>query len=139
VEKHCLDSWAILAFLRQENPAGQRVRELLQTAAAEQTDDALFLSIINLGEVYYIVGRAKDLQEAEETIAEIRRLPLTVVPVDDQQVMAAAKLKARFTISYADAFALATAVRLDALLVTGDPELTALADTFPIEILTRHG
>lgn len=138
MQKRCLDSWAILAFLRREIPAGQRVRELLQTATQEP-EDTLFLSIINLGEVYYIVGRAKDLQEAEETIAEIRRLPLTVVPVDDQQVMAAAKLKARFTISYADAFALATAVQLDAPLVTGDPELTALADTFPIEILTRHG
>jgi len=138
VQKRCLDSWAILAFLRREIPAGQRVRELLQTATQEP-EDTLFLSIINLGEVYYIVGRAKDLQEAEETIAEIRRLPLTVVPVDDQQVMAAAKLKARFTISYADAFALATAVQLDAPLVTGDPELTALADTFPIEILTRPG
>ena len=138
MQKRCLDSWAILAFLRREIPAGQRVRELLQTATQEP-EDTLFLSIINLGEVYYIVGRAKDLQEAEETIAEIRRLPLTVVPVDDQQVMAAAKLKARFTISYADAFALATAVQLDAPLVTGDPELTALADTFPIEILTRPG
>jgi predicted nucleic acid-binding protein len=48
-------------------------------------------------------------------------------------------LKAQFVISYADAFALATAVQLKAPLVTGDPELTALADLFPIEILTRHG
>jgi uncharacterized protein len=138
VKRRCLDSWAILAFLRREKPAGLHVRELLETAV-QQPDETLFLSIINLGEVYYIVGRAKGLEEAEETIAEIRRLPLTVVPVDDQQVMAAAKLKARFAISYADAFALATAVQLNAPLVTGDPELTALADAFPIEILTRHG
>jgi predicted nucleic acid-binding protein len=114
------------------------VKELLETAG-QQPDNALFLSIINLGEVYYIVGRAKGLEEAEETVAEIGRLPLTVAPVDDQQVMAAAKLKAQFVISYADAFALATAVQLKAPLVTGDPELTALADLFPIEILTRHG
>lgn len=138
MKRRCLDSWAILAFLRRENPAGLYVKELLETAG-QQPDNALFLSIINLGEVYYIVGRAKGLEEAEETVAEIGRLPLTVAPVDDQQVMAAAKLKAQFVISYADAFALATAVQLEAPLVTGDPELTALADLFPIEILTRHG
>ena len=40
-------------------------------------------------------------------------------------MMLAATIKARYPISYADAFAVATAIRHDAPLVTGDPELRA--------------
>jgi predicted nucleic acid-binding protein len=41
--------------------------------------------------------------------------------------MAAATLKARYPISYADGFAAATAMLRQAPLVTGDPELRAMA------------
>lgn len=41
--------------------------------------------------------------------------------------MSAAGLKSRYAISYADAFAAATALMHDAPLVTGDPELRAMA------------
>jgi ribonuclease VapC len=34
----------------------------------------------------------------------------------------AARLKARFPIAHADAFAAATAIRMNAVIVTGDPE-----------------
>jgi len=43
--------------------------------------------------------------------------------------MKAAGLKARHAISYADAFAAATAIDCELPLVTGDPELRAVADT----------
>ncbi len=43
-------------------------------------------------------------------------------------MFAAARLKAGFKMSFADAFAAATAMELNAALVTGDPELRALED-----------
>jgi uncharacterized protein len=138
MQQYCLDSWAILAFLHRENPAGLYVKQLLEKAAQEN-NETLFFSLMNLGEVYYIVGRASSREEADETIAQIRRLPLTIVSVDDEQIMAAARLKMSYRISYADAFALATAVRCKATLLTGDPELIALAPAFPIETLRRDG
>lgn len=137
MERYCLDSWALLALLRRENPAALRVKALLETAAAQAEQGSLFLSMINLGEIYYIIGRAKGIEEAEQTAAQIHRLPLTIVSVDDNQVIAAARLKMGYAISYADAFALATAVQTNATLVTGDLELTALAADFPIEPLSR--
>jgi predicted nucleic acid-binding protein len=137
MERYCLDAWALLALLRRENPAALRVKALLETAAAQKERGSLFLSMINLGEIYYIIGRAKGVEEAEQTAAQIQRLPLIIISVDDNQVMAAARLKMSYPISYADAFALATAVQTNATLVTGDPELTALAADFPIEPLSR--
>ena len=44
-------------------------------------------------------------------------------PRPNDLIFRAAELKARYPISYADAFALASAIEHQAELVTGDPEL----------------
>jgi predicted nucleic acid-binding protein len=49
------------------------------------------------------------------------------------------RFKIHHAISYADAFAAATAESLDAVLVTGDPELIALRDRLQLEELARTG
>lgn len=132
-----LDAWAVLAFLQGEEPAASRVRQLLEQAHAQTV--TLFLSIINLGEVVYRVGKVQGEAEASETLAQIRRLPITVVPASDDAVWAAVRYKMHHAISYADAFALTTAESLGATLATGDPELIQLGDQVPIEKLERHG
>ena len=53
-------------------------------------------------------------------------LVVEVVPVDRPLVFAAAHLKARYPISYADAFAAALAKQNQARLMTGDPEFKAV-------------
>jgi len=47
---------------------------------------------------------------------------LTLGKIDRQRVLAAAHIKARYPVSYADAFAIALANELGATVVTGDPE-----------------
>jgi ribonuclease VapC len=51
----------------------------------------------------------------------------------EADIIAAAKLKATRRISYADGFAAALAQRVGASLVTGDPELKAIADVVTVE------
>lgn len=53
--------------------------------------------------------------------------------------MAAAHVKARYAISYADAFAVVTAQNHQAVLVTGDPEFRPVAkdDLIVVEWLPR--
>lgn len=46
--------------------------------------------------------------------------------------MAAAEIKARFPLAYADAFAVATAIRHNARIVTGDPEFAQVSDMVEI-------
>lgn len=130
-----LDAWAVLAFLQGEEPAASRVRELLQEAREPEVE--LFISIINLGEVVYRLGKMRGEAVAEETLARIRRLPITIVPASDDAVWAAVRYKMQHAISYADAFALAAAESLGATLATGDPELVQLANVVPIEKLER--
>jgi predicted nucleic acid-binding protein len=130
-----LDAWAVLAFLQGEEPAASRVRQLLHEARGQEVE--LFMSIINLGEVVYRLGKVRGEAEAEETLARIRRLPISIVPASDDAVWAAVRYKVQYAISYADAFALATAESLGATLATGDPELVELANVVPIEKLER--
>lgn len=131
-----LDAWAVLAFLQKEKSAADRVKQLL--TAAEQNDIRLSISIINLGEVIYRIGKVKGEAQARETLDTIYLLPLQVVSVNDEAVFAAVRFKMRYPISYADAFAVALAERLDAVLVTGDPELLDLKHQIRLEPLKRN-
>ena len=72
------------------------------------------------------------------TLEEIRSLPMTVLPATWEFVFAATALKMRHPISYADAFAAAAAEELNAVLVTGDPELERLKERIEIEKLERR-
>jgi len=134
--KLVLDAWAILAYLQREEPAASRVKELLLEAESRQVQ--LFISIINLGEVYYRIGKTKSAQEADETWEELRHLPLTVLPADEEAVLKAARLKVHHSLSYADAFAASAARTLNATLLTGDPELGQLQGIIPLEMLQRR-
>ena len=123
-ERVVLDAWALLAFLQREEPAAAAVNELLASAA--RNDSELHASMINMGEVYYRIGRSKGRDVADSVLASLRRLPIIIHPVDDDAVLSAARWKMMHPISYADAFAVVIATSLDAVLITGDPELLRL-------------
>ena len=120
---YVLDSYALLAYFQAE-VGGPAVLELVEAARDSKT--TLYLSLINAGEMYYLVHRQKSDKEAEELLDDLRHLPLTLCPVTEDRVWAAARLKAAHAISYADAFAVALAQEFNATLVTGDPEFKSV-------------
>ena len=120
--KYILDSYALLAYFQAE-PAGAKVRNILKDAAAGAAK--AFLSVINLGEIYYIVARKRGGTEAGVITEAISRLPVGLVDVTKERVLAAARVKAQHPVSYADAFVVATAIEFTATIVTGDPEFKA--------------
>jgi len=134
-KRYVLDAWALLALLQSEEPAASRVRELLLEGERQQA--TVLLSIVNLGEVYYRVGKRSNRAAALDTLKDIRRLSLTIVSASDEMVLAAADLKIEYAISYADAFAVALADRAGATLVSGDPEFDQLQDRIELEKLHR--
>ncbi len=81
----------VLDFLEGEEPAPSCVRNLFHEAHNREVE--LYLSIINLGEVVYRVGHVRDEAEAEEILARMRRLPITMVPAGDDAVWAAVRYK----------------------------------------------
>lgn len=116
---YVLDSFAVLAYFQAE-PSGPIIKDLLKQAG---TGDILaFLSLINLGEIIYNIERKIGDTVATDVLHDISQLPIRLADVTLDRVLAAAHVKARHAISYADAFAAALAQELDATLVTGDPE-----------------
>lgn len=78
--------------------------------------------MINLGEVYYRIFRLWGEKKALSILKIIQIAPIKTISVADNLVIKSASLKGRFNISYADAFAAATALEKDAILLTGDPD-----------------
>ncbi len=112
-----LDAWAVLAVLNDE-PAAERVEQAI-------ADDSGVISWINLGEVLYRAIPRRGERRAMGAVKAVSRR-LRVEDVDGALVTAAARLKANYRLSYADAFCVVTAQRHDAQLYTGDPEILAL-------------
>jgi len=127
--RNLLDSYAILALLNDE-PGAETVAELLRAGARD--GDPLLVNEINVGEVYYIVAKHRSVEHAERVLHYLETLPLEVVGNGYAEVIEAARVKSRFPLSYADAFAVATAVRFGARMVTGDPEFKAVQKTVEI-------
>lgn len=128
--RYVLDSYALLAFL-QDEPGSQEVEDLI---TAEDTE--IFVSVVSLGEVFYILWR-----EAGEHAAldfETRVFETTKVKVMGaswERVKAAARLKARGGLSFADCFGASLTQELGAVLVTGDPEFARLEDEGSLRVL----
>ena len=101
------------------------MEQLLQQAQGQTA--TLHLSLVNLGEVYYIIQRERGREAAVATLALMDQLPLHQEAVDRPRVLAASALKADHAISYADAFAVALGQQLQGPVVTGDPEFQQVA------------
>ena len=117
---HVLDSYAVLSYLYDQDGA-DKVADLL-LAARRKSSVRVWLNLINLGEVYYIVARNEDVSAADKAAALIKSWPIKIASPDEKNVLMAARVKAAHPISYADSFAVATALETRASLVTGDPE-----------------
>lgn len=126
---YCLDSWAVLRFLEGSTSAARRVRQVMRLGRP-------IMSWINLGEVYYTIHRAAGAAEAESTLALVRPM-LALDAVTPERVLAAARVKALLPLAYGDAFAIATAAAHKAVLLTGDPEITARAVGCRVEDLRK--
>lgn len=120
------DSWALLAFLKDE-PSAARIE-------AEWASGGAAICSVNLGEVLYIRIRAGGEESAEADVAAVRRR-LTIVDPDWPMTAAAAKIKARGALAYADAFCIATSLHLEAPLWTGDPEIIDVGDRHFCEVV----
>jgi predicted nucleic acid-binding protein len=131
---YVLDSFAMLAYFEAE-AGGAAVRVLLE--AARDRKATLGMSMINVGELYYILYRERGVDQAEVALSDLRALPITLYAATDERIVAAARLKAQHPVSYADAFAATLAQELNALLVTGDPEFKAVEPQVGVMWLPR--
>jgi len=113
------DSYALLKFFQKEE-GYEKIVYLLKEI--KKSGGVKYINAINLGEIIYSTKREFGDQKKFEVLANIERLKFTVLPVPNALIFHAAEYKAQYGISYADCFALASAVEHRAIIVTGDPE-----------------
>ncbi len=121
--KYVLDSFALISYIEGEKGA-KIVANILKEALTDKAE--IFMSVINWGEIYYIVLREQGKEVAELYLKTINRYPIKIVDVDKSLTLEAANVKAFNKMSYADAFAVALAKFQKAKLVTGDKEFKAI-------------
>lgn len=119
MNKFVLDSFALLRFFQKE-PGHEAIKAILDDVQSGKA--CAMLNVINMGEIIYTVQRRFGLQYKLDTVMNINRLGIVILPATNDCVFRAAELKARFAMSYADTFVIASALEHDATVVTGDPE-----------------
>ena len=117
--KRVLDSYGLLAFFERE-PGFKKIETIL--IEANEKNRNILMSVINFGEVYYIILREYGQEKVNEIEKIIRTLPIDIIDVDIVLAKEAARYKAFKKISYADCFAAALAKINGAELITGDKE-----------------
>ena len=115
-ERLTFDSEPLIAYFLGE-PGGEIVKDFLFRIQRKEAEG--FINVINLAEVYCILYRLNP-SGAEESCRLLSSFELTILPVEDDDLWRdAAKIKARHTLSLADAFAVATAEKQKSTLVIG--------------------
>ena len=84
---YVLDSYALLAYFNSES-GGQQIIALLE-AAQDQTAD-LFASLINVGEIYYLIYRRLGESKAQEMLRLLRSLPVKLCEASESRILSAA-------------------------------------------------
>jgi predicted nucleic acid-binding protein len=126
---YVLDASALMAFF-EDRVGAEKVEELLSQAA--EAKRPLLMSVVNWGEVYYAVWRARGEKAANVTLQEIAQLPIELIDVDAELARQAASLKAQHNLPYAECFAAALAQARKAVLITTDRDFERLAKALKI-------
>lgn len=116
---YVLDSWSILSFFHDE-PAAEKVETLIAEAHAHSIP--MFMSVVNVAEVWYIMARRRSQSDANAAIQSLRQLGIDFVEAHWELAKEAGRFKAKNQMSLADCFAAALAKHKAATLLTGDTE-----------------
>lgn len=127
-----LDAWSVIAYLEGE-PAGERVAEMI--ADAHENGRPLLMTVVNAGEVWYLIARATSEGEADGAVNDLRQLGLELIDADWDLSREAAAFKAKYRMSFADCYAAGLARARKATLLTGDPEFRQVEEQVRIQWL----
>jgi len=119
MKDYVLDANAVLRYFGVGEGQGvEKVRALFEQA--ERNHARLSMSVINMGEVLYILLKHAGEQRAFQYIQALQHA-VTMIEADASGTMEAATLKHRHQLGYADSFAAALALASKATLVSADP------------------
>ncbi len=127
-DRFLLDTSALLTLIEDE-PGAERVEQVL-------TQGQVWLPWLVLLEATYIIQQEQGEAEAERRYALMKQLPATILwEMDEPTLLAAARLKANYRLSLADAIIAALAIQQNSILLNKDPEFEAIASQVSLEAL----
>ncbi|HEX4319952.1 MAG TPA: PIN domain-containing protein [Acidobacteriaceae bacterium] len=119
---YVLDANAVVRYMTRGKD-WDRVDALFEKARAGRL--RLLISVVNWGEAIYTLAKPIGLPKV---MADLRILgaALETVSVEEDMAEEAATLKYNFKLGYGDSFAAALALRMNATLVSADPDFVKL-------------
>ena len=119
---YVLDASAAVRFLTK-GMNYERVVTLVKKA--DDGDARLAISMVNWGEALYVLAGMVGLYRATSDLKAMSAV-LESVAIDEELAEAAAIIKFHYKMGYADCYAAALAMHMDATLVTSDPDFSKL-------------
>jgi predicted nucleic acid-binding protein len=115
--RYVLDSSSLLVFL-EDRPGASLVEELLGKSVEHHRP--IFMTVLNWGELFQSVVRAKGEAFAKNKMTELRQLPIELVHIDESLSLLAASFSLSHDLAYLDSFPIALARTRKAILVTAN-------------------
>ena len=129
IDHYALDTSALVAYIEDEAGA-DRIGELFRDATP------VMIPWPTLMEFYYLTARRRGIAVARVRYAALKHLNITILDMWDEELwLQAALLKARYSLSLADAQIAALARGKGAILLHKDPEFIPLAQELKLEAL----
>src|SRR5487761_515701 len=119
MKDYVLDANAVIRYFAVgDGQGGDKVRGLFEQV--ERNQARLSMSVINMGEVFYILLKHIGEQRALQYV-QVLQHAVTMIDADANRTIEAATLKHQYKLGYADSFAAALALESKATLVSADP------------------
>ncbi len=118
-----LDTSALLT-LHNDEPGSDRVAGLLEAAADGKSE--AYGCFMSLMEVFYRVWKSEGERAGRAAYSQCQALPLLWIDQSPALLERAARVKALYPLSLADAWIAATAIECDATLIHKDPEFAVI-------------
>ena len=115
-----LDSWVWVEYWRGSKNADK-------ASSYIQSSEEVIVSSINIAEIYFWILRGYGQKEAEAKKRILERRCF-IADLDPSIAVEAAKIKHDRKIALADSIVLATAIKTNAKVVTGDPDFKGLKE-----------
>ena len=134
MKNYALDASAAVRYLTNGIGA-EKVDALIHRSHKHEVH--LLVCVVNWGEALYVLAGMAGLGKATADLKAISAF-VELVAVDEELAEAAAVVKFHYKLGYADCFAAALAMRIDATLVTSDPDFAKVGKKLKILELPRH-
>ncbi|MBN2029790.1 PIN domain-containing protein [bacterium] len=131
-QKILLDAYGLLLYLQKDGP--YRVIKTLFWDA-QQEKNPILVNEMSIGEVFHIISSVHSIEKAETFMPLLEILPFEIISNCLDDIMQAARIKARYAIGTVSSLVVATAIVQKATLVTGDPEFKKVNGLIPIRWL----